>query len=71
MNDDDEASCKCSSFIDARGIGNCQKRDHRFPESMYSCYLDDTSECDDALTSDIEPNKKISAKACIGIRNNF
>ena len=69
MNDENADKCKCSAFIDARGIGNCQKRDHRFLGSMYSCYLEDTSECSDAITSDVEPNKKISAEACLGIKN--
>ena len=68
------------NFIDSDGYGNCLKRDHRFPNSAYSCYVEEPSECKDKLYLEKEKLKltlkpdlgtTLSALACKGVFYNF
>ena len=59
-------------FIDFEGFGNCLKRDSRFDESPYTCYVQEPSECHDKLYV-LYPDvgKTISADACSKSKNRF
>ena len=52
-------------FIDSEGFGNCLKRDYRFDNSPFTCFIQEPSECHDklyVLYPDI--GKTVSAVAC-------
>ena len=59
------AGCKCNTFISAKGIGMCKKKDKNF-EGAYSCYVDQPSSCPDLKESKTIPEYQLSAKACQG-----
>ena len=56
--------CRCTEFIDDYGFGNCTRADTWFG-FKFSCYVNENSTCNDTLISRFDPDKKVSAKACI------
>ena len=56
--------CTCTNFINKYGYGNCAKRDGKFSEK-YTCYVYQPSKCRDLVRSETDPEKQVSAKACL------
>ena len=57
-------NCSCSDFINENGHGRCRKEDNDFNGAL-SCYVHQPSSCSDVITSSTNPDKQLSAEACL------
>ena len=67
-----DTDCECIDFIDSDGYGNCLKRDPKFLDSAYSCYVKEPSRCPDKKF-ELYPHidKTRSAIACLESNDTF
>ena len=57
------ADCSCSTFVNRNGYGNCRNISSSFG---VRCYVNQPSSCLDLKGSLTDPEKQLSAQACIG-----
>ena len=63
--------CKCLDFVDSDGYGNCMKRDHRFKGAAYSCYVKESSHCEDKTYADYTSGERITLSAYACLTSNY
>jgi len=69
--DQPQPDCSCSDFVNSNGIGKCQERvkigdslDSIAFAGQVACYVNLPTSCSDAIASETDPGKYISAEAC-------
>ena len=56
-------SCECTDFVNDSGFGNCE-REFSGTGNKKACYVALPTTCPDAVNSNSDPGKKLSALAC-------
>ena len=60
----DTKQCKCTTYVNKYGVGNCEMNEKRFEKNENVCYVSLPSSCPDLKKSNTDAGKFLSAVAC-------